>query len=191
MPIPKDDHPEIPEEGGITGPVDELQHDVPVADEQSTIMDQLRAKRDEQTADLVCYITVPGYQGLLKAEYGVLPTKQMGMIGKKIQRQFKDESDRQLNAIIDTLIQACQGFHFVQEDGSSTAIDPDHSGVPLTYTDPRTPGYFKMGEEVTTARACLLGVFNNNEPSILAHGMKLSRWYEDTSKDVDEGFLGE
>jgi hypothetical protein len=157
---------------------------------QRNIMDQLRAVRDEQTAGVTCYIAVPGYRGQLKAEYGVLPTKEMSNMGRKVERQFKDAADRQLNGLIDILISACEGLFYVEEDGSLTALDPDNSGVPLTYTDNRTADFFKLGE-VTSARGCLMGVFLNNEPSILAHGLKLSRWYEDTSKEVDESFLGE
>ena len=161
----------------------------PVGGVQRTIMDRLRAQRDEQTRDVTCFITVPGYKGLMKAEYNVLDSTEMTMIGRKIQRQYKDDGDRQINAIMDILIRANQGLYFVEEDGGLTAIDPDEAGYPLKYSDPRTAQYF--GFESATARQSLLGVFQHNEMSLLAHGMKLNRWYEDTSKDVDEGFLGE
>jgi hypothetical protein len=157
---------------------------------QRNIMDKLRAVRDEQTEGITCFITVPGYNGLLKAEYSVLPAREMSQMGKKVERQFKDNADRQLHGLIDVLISACRGLYYVEDDDGLTPIDPDESGYPLTYTDPRTANYFRLGE-APSARVCLFGIFRNQEPSILAHGMKLSRWYEDTSKDVDEGFLGE
>jgi hypothetical protein len=157
---------------------------------QRNIMDKLRAVRDEQTADISCHIAVPGYRGQLKAEYIVLPTREMGQMGRRVERQFKDAADRQLNGLIDILLSACRGLYYVEEDGGLTPIDPDSSGMPLTYTDHRTAEFFNLGD-VPSARLCLLGVFQNNEPGIIAHGMKLSRWYEDTSQEVDEGFLGE
>jgi hypothetical protein len=161
----------------------------PTSNEQRTIMDRLRAQRDAQTQDVTCFITVPGYKGLMKAEYSVLDSTEMTMIGRKIQRQYKDDGDRQINAIMDILIRANQGLYYVEEDNSLTHIDPDNSGDPLTYGDPRTAEYFGFDSE--TARGSLLGVFQFNEMSLLAHGLKLNRWYEDTSKDVDETFLGE
>jgi|SRR5215472_13993678 len=156
---------------------------------QTNIMDRLRAVRDAQTADTTCFIVVPGYKGLLKAEYCVLDSTEMTMIGRKIQRQFKEDGDRQINAIMDILIRANRGLYFVEEDGALTPIDPEDNGRALTYSDPRTATFFNF--ESDTARTSLLGVFQFNEMSLLAHGLKLNRWYEDTSREVDDDFLGE
>lgn len=193
MPVPDEVKEQLVHDGEEHSPWEQPEFPdapAPPSKSQSTIMDALRAKRDEQTGDLTCDITVPGFSNMVKARYGVLPTKEMNVLGKRISRQFKDEGERQLNAIVDVLIQACEGLYYVEpEDGSLTPIDPDESGVVVTYSDPRLPAFLDF--EASTARETLFGVFRNVEPSIIAHGMKLSRWYEDTSKDVDEGFLGE
>lgn len=156
---------------------------------QGSIMDSLRRQRDDQAAGLTCFINIPGYKGMLKAEYRVLPAAEMRNIGKSIQRQFKDDTERQIMAIIDTLIRANEGIYYVEEDESLTPIDPDKSGVTCTYADPRLADALNIDH--SSSRDILQGVFMHRDPAIIAHGMKLSRWYEDTSKEVDEDFLGE
>lgn len=162
-----------------------------------TMMDKLRAERDAATPD-TADINVPGYRDLLVARYKVVPGKLAADIGRRATRQFNDEHDRNIWATVDLLIAANTGLYyrnFDEEDPDKQLVpmDPNHevgdpSAVAMTYSDPDTAASLKI--DAPTARDLVYQLFKENDASIMAHGIVLSRWMADTSRGVDESFLG-
>jgi len=160
-----------------------------------TMMDQLRQERASEATDHAD-IDVPGFSGKLVARYGVIDGKQLAMIGKRVQRQFKADDERQLYGSVDVLVAACEGLYFKTTDDQLIPIDPDlppHGVDPMqgnaaTYSHPGLGTYF--GFAGGDARTNVFGLFKNNDMAIVGHSILLQRWMADTSKGVDEAWLG-
>jgi hypothetical protein len=159
-----------------------------------SIIDTLRREyakaAEEQTLDL----EVPGWDGLLVARYHIVDGKQLGMIGDKVTRQHKSTAERNLYATIDSMLLANEGLFFKDEDGELHDIDPNPTerGFTVTYSDPVLLDVLGIPrEQASTAREAVIKAFKGNEIAVMRHGTKLSIWMGDTSKDVNEGFLGD
>lgn len=161
-----------------------------------TIMEKLRAQRAEAVPDTVD-INIPGYQEMLVGRYGIISGKDLASIGKKVSRQFKDRDDQNLYATVDLIISSCQGLYYrnLDVDGGEDLIplSPDYNPetnpdpTPMTFQDARLAEF--LGFRAETAREAVFQTFKQNDSSIIAHGMLLTRWFADTSKEVDETFL--
>lgn len=161
-----------------------------------SMMEQLREERSSAAPD-TADIDVPGYSGKLICRYKVVEGKVLANIGKRVARQVKDDADRQLYGTVDVLIAACEGLYFRSPANDQLyPIDPDlpaqgtpaENGTAATYAHPSLPSYFGFSSE--DARGNVFGIFKGNDTAIIAHGITLSRWMADTSKGVDESWLG-
>jgi len=163
----------------------------------STMMDNLRAEREVETPD-TADINIPGYRDKFVARYRVVPGKIVADLGKRVQRQFNDQYEQNVWATVDLIIAANIGlfyrnFEIEDPDQQLVPLDPEHEigdpmAVALTFSDPSTAEMLHLTTQ--TARDLVYQVFKENDTAILAHGITLSRWMADTSKGVDETFLG-
>jgi hypothetical protein len=167
----------------------EQQQPEPLTPSSGSMMDQLRRKRHELEGRKTVDIDVPGYDGMLVAEYRIIGTKELEQIGTKIEREFKAQGDRMLFAAIDGLLKACVQLYY-SRDGDKVPISesfgPDEP--PVTF-DSRLAEFFNLNTE--SARDTLYAVFAENEIAIMQHSEKLGRWLGDTSREVQRVFLGE
>ena len=161
-----------------------------------TMMDKLRAEREAETPDHAD-INIPGYRDQFVARYHVVPGKVVAELGKRAQRQFSEQHEQNIWATVDLLIAANIGLYFRNFDEEDpekqlVPIDPDHEVgdpmvAPVTYSNPGVAEFLHLSAE--TARDLVYQVFGENDAAIMAHGMLLTRWMADTSKEVDESFL--
>lgn len=146
---------------------------------RGTQMERLRRKRAEAASHTTVDLAVPGYKGDIVARYRLIDLLVEGKeIQDRMQRQFEKDDDRMHFGMIDTLIAACTGLYFRNDDGQLEPIDPDGDG-PALY-DHRLAAAF--GYEAESARDSLVKLFNGNNLAIRAHALRLSEWFADPSR---------
>jgi len=160
-----------------------------VQDERNeSLLDNLQRKRAD-LATKETYIHIPGYDKdppILLAKYRLVEGKELDMLGDKVTRETKNKWDRQVLAAVDTFITCCEGMYVDHGDGEPK---------PMTLEGEHIWGYNEqlataLNFEAKTAREVVFGVFVNNEIAIMQHNMMLSRWMSNTSRQVDDDFLG-
>lgn len=168
---------------------EELEHQEDPED-QSNILESIRARRRSLLENRSTYIIVPGYDDIgLVASYHLLDGKELDMIGDKVKRQTRDRVERGLFAAADTMIAACDGLFLDRGQGEYVPFDPGRTGEPLRFG--KELSEFIGADGADTARKSLFALFGNNDAAIGTHAMKLNRWFTNTTRDADEEFLGE
>jgi len=162
-----------------------------------SMMDKLRSEREAEAPD-TADINIPGYRDQFVARYKIIPGRLVAELGKRAQRQFNEIHEQNIWATVDLLVAANIGLYYrnfdiEDSDKQLVPLDPDHeigdpAVIAVTFSDPRTAEMLNLSTE--TARDLVYKVFRENDAAIMAHGITLSRWMADTSKGVDETFLG-
>lgn len=153
---------------------------------QESLLDQLRAKREEVAGSNTCFIPIPGYDGdppVMMAQYRVLDGKELDNIGRKVARETKDRWDRNVLAAMDVLIACCQGMYVDMQNGA----EPQQmtlNGVPIAGYNQDLAQALQFQAE--TARQVVMGIFVNNEVALMQHNVRLSMWMGNTSRRIDE-----
>lgn len=157
-----------------------------------SLLDQLRKKREEATANKEVYIPIPGYDReppILVAKYRVLEGDELNRMGRKVQAETRDPWDRQILAAIDGMISACVGMFIDLQDGSEPQ-PMTKDGQPVAGFSPELAA--GLGFQANNAREVVLGVFVGNEIAIMQHNVRLSLWMGNTSRKIEEDiFSGE
>lgn len=148
-----------------------------------SMLDRLRRTRKEIADSRETELEIPGYDGLLVARYKLLDSKEISGFAHKVRKQPADRQNVLVTA--DTLAASCVGF-LVRENGELRPLGHEQDD-PVCYDD-RLASY--LGYEANSAREAVLGLFGDNEISMLRHGADLGDWFSDTRSSVDEEFSG-
>lgn len=148
------------------------------AGEVQSVLDRVRARRNE--GDDVLTIDIPSWDGGLRAKYRVLDKDDIDKMVRRIRaRQSGQGKQSGLDADLDFLIKACIGIE---------AYDVENDE-----TETLTNGYTKSlihllgkDDEMNHERQLVAYLFKGNTIAIAAHGMKVARWMQDTSKPVED-----
>lgn len=169
----------------------------------SSILDQVKQKRVEAQEPHYTDIDIPGYEGLLVARYQVVEFKVFEAAEKRIK---KDKSGpKMLLMAIDQIINCCDQI-LVLDPGHPACVENDkgektdlrpidpvaaEQGAPVKW-EPRLAKLLDIPESeyLGQARLVVKAVFGN-EPAIVQHSTKVGLWLKDTSRDIDDVFLGE
>lgn len=156
-----------------------------------SLMEQLRAKRQEVAETKETMIPLPGYEEVgLQAKYRLMDRPEVEKIGKKIRKQgVKDRGLFQMLALVDVIINSTEGF-YVHQDGEQVELTYGDDGPHIT-TWPKLAEFLGHAGEPDTARNAVYWIFGNNEFAIGNHGIVLNRWFGNTGAEVDAEFLGE
>jgi hypothetical protein len=162
-----------------------------------SLLDVLQQRRKEQQEHTEVYISISGYDKppiILAACYRLLEGKEIDEIGRKVTSGTKDRWQRQVFAAIDTFIAACTGFYY--DDEPDKTLSEEERWKPLTLNGVHVNGYTTelaraLQFEASTAREVAFGLFAGNDVAIMQHNVRLSLWMGDTSRDVNQDFLGE
>jgi len=77
----------------------------------STLMEQLREKREQIASTRTTNIPIPGFEDFdLEARYRLVDRHEIDQVGKNILRQTKDRGERMMLLLVDTLVLALDGF---------------------------------------------------------------------------------
>jgi len=156
-----------------------------------SLMEQLRAKRQEIADTKDIKIPVPMYEDLgLQAQYRLMDRHEVEEVGKKNRKTTKNRGDFQMNVLCDVIINACEGF-YVQVGGETVPLTNGDDGPHITRWDELAVFCGATADQASSARSSLYYMFGNNEFAIGNHGISLNRWFGNTGVEVDADFLGE
>lgn len=155
----------------------------------SSILDDLRARRQEISQRKTVDLEVPGYDGKLVVRYRRLEWEELSKIGNRAE---KSKNPRKvLIAHVDTIVGACEEVFYRQVPGGplvrlADVIPDNEEGLPVKY-DQRLADFF--GVEGGSARKVCLAVFNN-PLAVPIHHNELAEWMQLAGAEDDEGFTG-
>lgn len=159
------------------------------ADESSStngarsLVDTLRAIREEHAADHALDLEVPGWRGLLGIRLGTIPAAQLGRIAERTTRS--KQPDAALIGNVDTLIAACTGVLGRKSRGDEWEVISDGLDEGLATL---------LGLEASRARDVLHALYagaNAPEPALLDAGAEYGRWASEVNAEIDEATAGE
>jgi hypothetical protein len=155
----------------------------------SSLLDTLRAKREERAAERHFDIELPGYDGLLVLRCGPIPGRTLTLLRERSERSKSPERDFNLNA--DTLIAACREVLGREQRSHPLRVLPDADGEPVRI-DERLADLLQL--PATSARDVLRCLFENaNSPEVaVAYQAGLyMEWAASSLDELDEELLGE
>lgn len=152
---------------------------------EGSILDTIRKKRKAMSKERRKLIDIPGYDGVLVAEYRPLPYEQMR---KLLDRAAgAKDSQAELNAVTDVLVQSCVQILTRTEDGK---LEPLNEAVPEFGDDPvRYDLRLAQAAEVQGERARLIcqNVFDN-DLALVDHNNDLIVWMKSSAREEDADF---
>jgi len=133
-------------------------------------------------------IAIPGYQGKLIGRFKWVPVTALAATSASL-RKIKDPTVQQLAAVADTLAATNDEF-LVVTDSESEPETLTYQGVPVTFQNGEGLALALGFPAPRSARECVNAVFNNDY-AMVDVAQRVMQWLEDTSREVDESFLGE
>lgn len=139
-----------------------------------SLSSRMQARAQELQSQRTTIIEIPGYEGILAAEYRMLSWETVRKIAQRHRKQ--PEALRELYAACDTLITACEQMYEVLPDGTRTPIDERWTQLA------RRAG--KTLPEDASPRVALITLFDV-DTRIIAHYQEWMNWQQGESSDVD------
>lgn len=133
-------------------------------------------------------IPIPGYQGKLIARFKWVPVTALAATAASL-RKIKDPTTQQLAAVADALA-ATNDEILVHSDPETDPQSLTYQGAPCTFQNGEGLALALGFAAPRSARECVNAVFNN-EYAMVDVAQRVMQWLEDTSREVDESFLGE
>lgn len=171
-------------------PVDEApaaELDAPPA--SPSLLDRLRAQRNETVDDRTCLRPIPGWHGVdVVVRYRYVPWAQAR---SQATSSGRSSARTELATMSDLLIRACVEV-FAREPGSERLERLTEPGDPEPVRfDARLMAALGREPHAPTARASLLQAFKGNDVAIMAEGSELLDWLRGLEAEADEAALGE
>ena len=169
-------------------PSTEHANSVPTAaSEGGSVLDALRARREQLAEDHTLNIAVPGYEELLFVQLTVIPSRQLQTIRDRAERS--NSPDAETNANADLLINGCQDILArANADDDLAPIDDREA----TTIGKRLAELLKLDD--SSARATLVDLFRAAPSPDLAIGVAAGeyvQWMRSGNQEIDETLLGE
>ena len=156
-----------------------------------SIFENLRDKRTELGKNQTIILTIPGYDNeppVLMAKYRLMTGKELDDIANRVSRETKDRSQRQTLAAVDTFITCCEGIYYDMMDGEGPIPFPSLNDMPVMGFNQDLADALQFPAE--TSRQVVFGIFADNDIAIMQHNVRLGMWMSNTSRKMDEDFLG-
>jgi hypothetical protein len=148
----------------------------PAPGAEQSMMDKLRARRAALAGEYTVRMPLPGFDGMLLAEYKKLSYDTTRNIVKRATDSKNPRAD--LYGQMDILINACIGIY--ANDGTFIAGGYDRD----------LAAFFELDGDVVTARQVVQAVIQN-DLAIPAHHADLMAWMQDSDQQVNEKLQGE
>lgn len=147
-------------------------------DGDSPLQARIAQRRKVLQSQRTLTIDVPGYEGILMAEYRVLPWQTIRKNVDRHQRQ-RDEGLRELYIAADGLMMACENLYEIKPPNDTKVALDVVWGIAAAN---------KLGIELepgTTARQALLAIFEVDS-RIVGHYSELVSWQQGENQELDE-----
>lgn len=156
----------------------------------SSLLGRIKEQREERLKDESLTLPIPTWGGDLLARYRVMDRKEMMSLARRVREiQRKTGNADAATGDTDFILKACECVLVKDpESGEIKELDDPQTGMLVGYDQRLAQA---LGLEVEKARDVLLHLFNNNAVAIGAHALKIARWMQDTSREVDDEVLGE
>jgi hypothetical protein len=152
---------------------EEEQAAVPMA--AGSLQDRLHQRRAELQSQESRDFDVPGYGGIIKARYHVLPWKQHRAIAARHEKE-RDVALREVYTAADTLINACDALIEVAADGTERPLDYKW-GV-------RAASELFGADGLDTARQGIIACFPQ-DGLLMAHFGEVMQWQQGATPEAD------
>lgn len=157
----------------------------------STIMDELRQRREEIGEDTITFLDLPGLEGKsgarLVGKYRRMSYSELEKIGRRVEKSKHPQ--KTLMAQVDTIASALVEMCLRLPDGTIKPLaeiipgrDPD---LPVLYDN--SLGEFLGFDPDGSARKAVLATFNN-DLAIPGHHNDLAEWFQDSAETEDADF---
>jgi hypothetical protein len=152
-----------------------------------SLKEGLRRQRQEATQTTHLDLPLPEYNNPeLVGRYRMVDPTELGKMGEKLRREFKDRTELVIFGAIDSIIMCCDGLYArMLGETELIPLDPE---VPMRY-DLRLAEYLDVPAK--TARDVVIQCFGHNMFAIIDHNIKITRWMGNRTTDVAGDFLGE
>jgi hypothetical protein len=142
----------------------------------TSILDGIRQRREERVADESVTLSLPTWDGELKAKYKVLERSEV----EKIMRVRKGGKNPAAGAMMDAdfMIKACVGIIAHDNETGETEI------IGTGY-NPDLANLLGNPQGTDTARGLVFYLVKNNGIALAAHVQKLAKWMMDTSQEPE------
>jgi hypothetical protein len=154
---------------------------LPVA-QPGSLLDRIREKRHDATAEATLDLPIPGWDFELVARYRLIdPLVEGKDIAQRIRKQFRgDPESAEFWTLIDTMIAACEGLYGREGDEPLKPVSVN-GDRPVRF-GPDLAEALDLPD--ATARDVVVGVFRGNKAAARAHGVRLSAWMMDPEGTV-------
>jgi hypothetical protein len=140
----------------------------------SSLADRIRARKAALKADRERVFALPGYEGVLEAEYRRLEPDELD---KVLGPEIEDMNERYAQFLIDALI----GLHLLDQEGARADRPLDwEAAARLAEPD----------AELSSARGAVLEVFDHNGHELRDHGDEVYRWMKGAHRAAEQAVAG-
>lgn len=167
----------------------EAQDSAPGPFSEHSLVDIFKAEVKELSEIDHAFVTVKGYEKTgLMIKYRLPESgKELDMIARTVERNYRDAYERNLFTTIDTILTLCQGL-YVQPAGKDKPVmlDPDERGFPIEFDDRLAELMgMDMSNGIPPSRNILRRLFASQDAMILGHGERLNRWLQNKKADLE------
>lgn len=146
-------------------------------DAGGSLAGRIRERRQRLQQDRTRVFALPGYEGVLEAEYRRIDVDE-------VERVLYDPDIASLNErYAQFLIDALEGIYGLEEDGTRTPLE---HGRPLAWD-----AVARLADaDPDSARAAVLAVFDGNDHELRDHGDDVYRWMKGAHAAAEQAIAG-
>ena len=150
----------------------------------ASVFEELRQDHQKIGRGQTVTIDVPGYHGNLRVRYKWVERGELTKRGRLLAKKTSDPDTLDILASCDTLITTCEELVVVVDGEEKSLDDP-----PVTFLNSKMLTKHLGIEATGDPRETIRDIFNNDY-ALVKTAISLSRWLEDTSREVDLEALG-
>lgn len=161
--------------------------------EPGSILERLRFEREQAMGEKFLTLEIPGWSGMLLAQYHPIPWADM----TRLIKTASDDPQKGLDSNIDALIAACERL-LVLEDGERKSLGDvlraqgEKVQGEVRYNNGYAPDALGL-DATATARGIVLEIFGaavSPELAIGEHAAQITNWMTGVTQSIDEELVG-
>lgn len=160
--------------------------------QSTSLLDQLRARRDDIATEHTIDLSVPGYHGMLALRCVPVEPRQIAALARRMSNSKSPE--RELLSNMDTLIAATREVVVRENEGDEWRSMAELDGGEPVGIEERLVELLKLTPAAMTSRELLRSLYALAPSPDLAINNSVSeymQWAQATDEDIDTAFVGE